>query len=106
MSLRVGYRFKDLKAAGFVSSRGDLSRKQRLHGFPRPIKTGDRSAWWDSDVIDAWLQMRAALHDKPTDDPEHNPTDPERSLEPPKTPAREAAKTRQGRTRKGTSDSA
>jgi hypothetical protein len=86
MSLRVGYRFKDLKAAGFVSSRGDLNRKQRLHGFPRPIKTGDRSAWWDSDVVDAWLEARAALRDKPAIDPEHNPTD----QKPPKTrPTRE-----------------
>ena len=59
--LRAGYRFKDLKEARIVSSRGDLSRKQRLHGFPLPVKTGDRSAWWGSDVIDAWLQTRAAL---------------------------------------------
>jgi hypothetical protein len=59
--LRAGYRFKDLKEARIVSSRGDLSRKQRLHGFPLPVKTSDRCAWWGSDVIDAWLQTRAAL---------------------------------------------
>jgi hypothetical protein len=99
--LRAGYRFKDLKEARIVSSRGDLSRKQRLHGFPRPVKTGDRSAWWGSDVIDAWLLTRSALRDKLADDPERDPINPKHSPVPPKTPSmRETAKTRQGRARK------
>ena len=37
-----GYRFKDLQAAGIVSNRTDLNRKQREHGFPATDK--DRRA--------------------------------------------------------------
>ena len=41
-----GYRFKDLLAAGIVSSRGDLNYKQTRLGFPRPIKIGLSAAWY------------------------------------------------------------
>jgi hypothetical protein len=56
-----GYRFKDLQSAGIVSNRTDLSRKQRVHGFPQPIKTGERSAWFPKSEVHAWLRGRAAL---------------------------------------------
>jgi predicted DNA-binding transcriptional regulator AlpA len=59
-----GYRFKDLQASGIVSSRSDLHRKQRALGFPRPIKTGERSAWWPASEVHAWLRSRAALRGK------------------------------------------
>jgi predicted DNA-binding transcriptional regulator AlpA len=55
-----GYRFRDLQAVGIVSNRTDLNRKQRQHGFPRPIKTGERAAWFPKSEIDAWLKKRAA----------------------------------------------
>ena len=62
-NLRSGYRYEDLMAARLVSSRSDLHRKQAEHGFPRPIKLSDRSAWWPSEEIDAWIEARAALRD-------------------------------------------
>jgi hypothetical protein len=46
-----GYRFKDLKRANIVSSRTDLNRKQREHGFPKPIKLGDRQAWFPKSEV-------------------------------------------------------
>ena len=58
-----GYRFDDLKAARIVSSRADLFFKQRDNGFPRPIKTGNRSAWFPKSEVHAWLKQRAALRD-------------------------------------------
>lgn len=58
-----GYRFKDLQAAGIVSNRTDLNRKQREHDFPRPIKIGDRAAWFPKSEVHAWLRKRAALRD-------------------------------------------
>jgi predicted DNA-binding transcriptional regulator AlpA len=60
-NLPVGYRFKDLQAAGIVSSRGDLHKKQTEHGFPRPVKLSARAAWWPSDEVVEWLKARAAL---------------------------------------------
>jgi predicted DNA-binding transcriptional regulator AlpA len=59
----TGYRFNDLLKSRIVSSRSDLLRKQRELGFPRPIKTGDRSAWWPADEVHTWLQGRIALRD-------------------------------------------
>ena len=56
-----GYRFEDLKSARIVSNRTDLSRKQRELGFPLPIKTGERSAWFPKSEVHAWLEQRAAL---------------------------------------------
>ena len=58
-----GYRFKDLQSAGIVSNRTDLSRKQRELGFPLPIKTGQRAAWFPRSEVHAWLKRRAALRD-------------------------------------------
>lgn len=56
-----GYRYEDLKSARIVSNRTDLSRKQRELGFPLPIKTGERSAWYPKSEVHAWLRQRAAL---------------------------------------------
>ena len=62
-----GYRFEDLKEARIVSSRSDLFDKQRRFGFPKPIKTGDRSAWFAKTEVHRWLAQRAALRgDKET----------------------------------------
>ena len=58
-----GYRFKDLQDAGIVSNRTDLNRKQRELGFPLPIKTGERAAWFPKSEVHAWLKKRAALRD-------------------------------------------
>jgi hypothetical protein len=59
-----GYRFQDLKDARIVSSRSDLLGKQRNFGFPRPIKTGERTAWYPKSEVHAWLAARALLRDK------------------------------------------
>jgi predicted DNA-binding transcriptional regulator AlpA len=63
--LIAGYRFADLKARRIVSSRSDLHRKQREHGFPLPIKISDRAAWWPASEVHAWLRSRAALRGSP-----------------------------------------
>ena len=42
-------------------NRTDLSRKQREHGFPKPIKLGESQAWFPKSEVHAWLQRRAAL---------------------------------------------
>ena len=63
--LLSGYRFKDLLESRIVSSRSDLHRKQRALGFPLPIKTGERSAWWPASEVHAWIKFRAALREKP-----------------------------------------
>jgi hypothetical protein len=65
--LVAGYRFKDLKDRRIISSRSDLHRKQRQHGFPQPVKLSSRSAWWPAPEVHEWLKSRAALrdHDKP-----------------------------------------
>jgi predicted DNA-binding transcriptional regulator AlpA len=60
-----GYKFADLRRARIVSSRSDLHRKQKNLGFPKPAKTGERSAWWPDDEIRAWVQSRLALRDNP-----------------------------------------
>ena len=59
-----GYRFKDLLAAGIVSS-GDLNYKQTRLGFPRPIKIGFSAAWYPKSEVHQWLAQRAALRDRP-----------------------------------------
>ena len=58
-----GYRYEDLRDARIVSNRTDLNRKQRDLGFPRPIKTGERAAWFPKSEVHAWLRQRAALRD-------------------------------------------
>jgi len=60
-----GYRYEDLRDARIVSNRTDLNRKQRDLGFPRPIKTGERAAWFPKSEVHAWLRQRAALRDTP-----------------------------------------
>ena len=62
-----GYRFEDLQRDRIVKNRTDLHRKQRELGFPLPIKTGARAAWFPRSEVHAWLRQRAALRDtKPT----------------------------------------
>jgi len=60
-----GYRYEDLRDARIVSNRTDLNRKQRDLGFPRPIKTGERAAWFPKSEVHAWLRQLAALRDNP-----------------------------------------
>ena len=48
-----GYRFEDLLHERIVSSRGDLNFKQTRLGFPRPIKTGLRAAWFPKSEVHA-----------------------------------------------------
>ena len=63
-----GYRYKDLVQARIVSSRSDLHDKQKLLGFPKPIKIGSGAtggAWFPKSEVHAWLRQRAALRDKP-----------------------------------------
>jgi predicted DNA-binding transcriptional regulator AlpA len=59
-----GYRFEDLLALRIVSGRTDLERKQKQHGFPKPVKTGARQTWFPKTEVHAWLRMRMALRDK------------------------------------------
>ena len=59
-----GYRFRDLLREGIVSSRGDLNYKQTRLGFPRPIKTGVKAAWFPKSEVHAWLAERARLRDQ------------------------------------------
>jgi predicted DNA-binding transcriptional regulator AlpA len=40
-----------------------LNRKQRKHGFPRPIKLGDSQAWFPKAEVHEWLRRRRALRD-------------------------------------------
>jgi predicted DNA-binding transcriptional regulator AlpA len=58
-----GYRFADLLERRIVSSRSDLHRKQRVLGFPLPVKTGERAAWFAASEVHEWLRSRAALRD-------------------------------------------
>ena len=57
------YSFKDLEAKGFVRGRTDLSRKQREHDFPKPIKSGDRQVVFLRSEVHAWLKARVANRD-------------------------------------------
>ena len=58
------YSYADLEARGIVRDRTDLHRKQRLYGFPRPIKTGERQAPFLKTRVHAWVRRRAALSNK------------------------------------------
>jgi len=71
-ALISGYRFNDLKRSRIVSSRSDLHEKQKTLGFPKPVKTGARSAWWPSEEIAAWVQTRIALRDNPDNNPDNS----------------------------------
>ncbi|MDF0523163.1 hypothetical protein P0R31_38770 [Bradyrhizobium yuanmingense] len=59
-----GYRYEDLVADRIVRNRTDLNRKQRKHGFPIPVKLGDRQAWFPKSEVHAWVRQRAALRQK------------------------------------------
>ena len=77
-----GYRFRDLEAAGIVSGRTDLARKQDKHGFPKPIKLGDRQGWYPKSRVHAWLRQRDALRDPvtlPPRKPREKKTAPQRA---------------------------
>src|SRR3954464_2905526 len=54
-----GYRYKDLLEDRIVSSRGDLHDKQKNLGFPLPVKTGPRQAWFPKVEVHRWLAERA-----------------------------------------------
>jgi hypothetical protein len=64
-----GYRFEDLLELRIVSGRTDLERKQKQLGFPKPVKTGDRQAWFPKAEVHDWLRARLALRDQPTEAP-------------------------------------
>jgi predicted DNA-binding transcriptional regulator AlpA len=59
-----GYRVEDLLRLRIISGRTDLDRKQRRHGFPKPVKTGARQAWFPKTEVHAWLRERMAMRDK------------------------------------------
>jgi predicted DNA-binding transcriptional regulator AlpA len=61
-----GYRYQDLRELRIVSSRSDLHGKQKLHGFPRPVKLAKTTAWFPKSEVHSWLRQRAALRDKPS----------------------------------------
>jgi predicted DNA-binding transcriptional regulator AlpA len=60
-----GYRYEDLVALRVVSNRTDLHRKQNDLGFPKPVKTGARQAWFPRAEVNVWLRQRAALRESP-----------------------------------------
>jgi predicted DNA-binding transcriptional regulator AlpA len=74
--LLAGYRYSDLLHARIVSSRSDLNRKQRKHGFPLPIKTGERTAWFPASEVNEWVRSRAALRNQPKALPDISPALP------------------------------
>ena len=52
------YRYRELEAAGIVSSRFDLHNKIHKHGFPKPLKDGatmQAAAFWRKSAVHAWL---------------------------------------------------
>ena len=63
-----GYRFDDLLRQRIVSGRTDLQRKQKQHGFPKPIKTGVRQNWFLKTEVHDWLRKRMAMRDEPVVD--------------------------------------
>jgi predicted DNA-binding transcriptional regulator AlpA len=66
----AGYRYSDLKSRKIVSSRSDLHRKQRAHGFPLPVKISDRAAWWPASEVHEWLRSRASMREKQKAEPD------------------------------------
>jgi hypothetical protein len=61
-----GYRFDDLLRNRIVSGRTDLQRKQKQHGFPKPVKTGVRQNWYLKTEVHDWLRKRMAMRDRQT----------------------------------------
>lgn len=60
-----GYRYQDLLGLRIVSSRSDLNRKQREHGFPLPYKGGNSQAIFLKVEVHAWIRSRLALRNAP-----------------------------------------
>ena len=58
------YRYKDLEAKGIVNGRVDLARKLKKHGFPKPIKVGDRQVAYLKAEVHAWLRKQAEQRDE------------------------------------------
>jgi hypothetical protein len=85
-ALAAGYRFKDLKQARIISSRGDLFAKQRDYNFPKPVKLSVRAAWWPAEEVHAWLKARMALRDSPVTSDGDCGTSSSTSLETPSHP--------------------
>jgi hypothetical protein len=50
------YRFDDLVDRRIVSSRSDLSDKQRRLGFPLPVKPGPKQALFVKTEVHRWAQ--------------------------------------------------
>jgi len=57
------YAYRDLESLGIVRGRVDLQRKQKKHGFPKPIKTGNRQASFLKSEVHAWLHSRVEQRD-------------------------------------------
>ena len=59
-----GYRYEDLREKRIVSSRTDMQRKQKEHGFPMPVRLGTRQAWFVKSEIHDWLAKQIAKRDE------------------------------------------
>jgi hypothetical protein len=55
------YTHADLVVRGVVKDRRDQKRKQEKYSFPRPTKTGDRSAPISKARVHKWLRWRDAM---------------------------------------------
>jgi len=61
-----GYRYRDLIDLRIVSSRSDLHRKQREHGFPQPAKFGVKQAVFSAQEVHRWVNERMAARVTPS----------------------------------------
>ena len=56
------WRFDDLLERRIVTNRQDLSNKQKLYGFPRPVKLGGAGrhgvALFPRRAVEAWIRQR------------------------------------------------
>ena len=57
------YRFDDLVDRRIVSSRSDLSDKQRKLGFPLPVKPGPKQALFLKTEVHRWAQRLVEKRD-------------------------------------------
>ena len=57
------YRFNDLVDRRIVSSRSDLSDKQRKLGFPLPVKPGPKQALFLKTEVHRWAQSLVEKRD-------------------------------------------
>ena len=58
------YRFDDLVDRRIVSSRSDLSDKQRKLGFPLPVKPGPKQALFLKTEVHRWAQRLVEKRDE------------------------------------------